>query len=61
MIEEALKIVIKKEVDMYFIGYCDDVKRYNSFHSFSDKRQLTPEEFILLKGAYNHEIQKGLE
>lgn len=46
---EALEIILKKKVDMYFIDICENAKCYNRFFDFDENRLLEEYEFILLK------------
>lgn len=48
--EKALKIIVEKSVDMSCIKYCTDFLDYNiGLYSFEDHRELTKEEFDLVK------------
>lgn len=46
---QALEIIKKKEVNMQVFNQCEDVETYNKVYIKQKDRQLTEEEFNLLK------------
>ena len=47
--EKVLEILKKKEIDTFMLMLCDNVEQYNSGLKNKPNRQLTQEEFDLLK------------
>ena len=47
--EKVLEIIRKKEVNMQIFNQCEDVETYNNVYKKQKDRQLTQEEFDLLK------------
>ena len=51
----ALEIIKEKEVNMQVFNQCEDAETYNKVYIKQKDRQLTEEEFNLLKGILNEE------
>ena len=51
--EKVLEIIKKKEVNIQVFNQCEDVETYNNVYKKQKDRQLTQEEFDLLKRCVN--------